>query len=192
MIYSIGRELEARLRAKGCPFKVVDREAFKKTAWTSGIVVLEETGDTYAPPTSQSINPKRYYDGKIGAKLTIYARSTNAGALEFEHRRLARQVVDIVLVGLRYIRGARRQHIAIGNGSWGDIEDLAGSERKGGVVYELAITVDRGVADVNFAGDAAAEFTFVADSITNRTDVARAGVPEDDGDPLTPETACGA
>lgn len=185
MIYEIGRELEARLRAKGCPFRVVDREAFRKTTWVSGIIVIEETGDTYGPPTSQSRNPKRYYDGKIGAKLSIYAKSAKPGALEFEHRRVARNVVDLALVGLRYIRGARQQHIAIGAGSWGEIEDLAGSEKRGGVLYELAIVVDRGVADLTWDGAAAAEFTLIADSIENTTEVTQG-----DGNP--PEIIGGA
>ena len=106
MIHEIGRELEAKLIAKGCGFKVVDRESFKPTAWRN-VVVIEETGDTYFPPRSQSRNAKRYFDCITGAKLTVFAKSAKSGAIEFEHRRLARRVVDLALVALRTIRAER-------------------------------------------------------------------------------------
>ncbi len=162
MIHEVGRELEAKLTAKGCAFKVVDREEFKRIAWASNRIVIDETGDTYSPAKSQSYNPKRYYTGNIGAKLTIYAKSAKSGAAEFEHRRLARKVVDLSLVALRTIRAERRMGLAIGGGRFVEIEDLAASERKGGAVYELDFTLERGIADIDFAGEAAEEFTIAA------------------------------
>jgi hypothetical protein len=193
MIHELGRQLEPKLLAKGCPFKVVDRESTKTAVtWRNNVIVIEETKDSYEPPTSQSRNPKRYYDGRIGAKLTIYAQSTRPGAPEFEHRRIARRVVDLILVALRTIRGEQRTGIGIGAGQFVTIEDLAGSERHGGAVYELEIVVDRGVADRTWEGAIAAEFEFVAGSITNSSRVSLTSVPEDDGNPSTPEAACGA
>ncbi len=191
MIHSIGRELETKLAAKGWPFKVYDRETSKRTAWTNGIVI-ERTPDTVTGARSQSRNPKRYYTRNIGAKLTIYAQSTKSGAAEFEHERVADRVVDLSLVALRTIFAERNVGHAFGGGEFVPIEDLAESERRGGAVYVQPFTVERGVADLTWAGSEAAEFTFVADSITNTTEVSIASVPEDDGDPSTPETACGA
>ncbi len=191
MIHEIGRELEAKLLAKGCTFKVVDREAFTPTAWRN-VIVIDETGDTYSPPTSQSRNAKRYFDANVGATLTIFAKSAASGAAEFEHRRVARRVADLALVALRTIRAERNIGLTIGAGGFVPIEDLAGSEVRGGTVYRLAFTVARGVLDLTWAGSAAAEFTFAADSISNTTEVSLASVPEDDGDPSTPEIACGA
>lgn len=160
MIHEIGRELETKLAAKGCGFKVVDREAFKPTAWRN-VVVIEETGDTYAPPRSQSRNAKRYFDCITGAKLTIFAKSAKSGALEFEHRRVARRVVDLLLVALRTIRAERNSGaITIGAGSFVTIADLAASEVLGGAVYELPFTIERGVLDTTYTGAAADEFTF--------------------------------
>lgn len=162
MIHEVGRELEAKLLAKGCPFKVVDRENSKPTAWRN-IIVIEETGDTYQPASSQSRNPKRYFDGRIGAKLTVYAQSTKTGALEFEHRRIARRVVDHALIALRTIRAERMvAFLGIGAGRFVPIEDLAASERPGGCAYELLFTIDRGVADLNWVGEAAPEATLAS------------------------------
>lgn len=160
MIHQIGRELEAKLLAKGCPFKVVDREAFKPAAHRN-VVVIDETGDTYVSPRSQSRNAKRYFDCLTGASLTVFAKSSKPGALEFEHRRVARKVVDLLLVALRTIRAERNSGgLTIGAGQFVPIEDLATSEVIGGAVYVLPFTFERGVLDVTYAGAAADEFTF--------------------------------
>jgi hypothetical protein len=169
LIHEIGRDLEAKLRAKGCAFTVVDREEFKRTGWVSNRIVIDETGDTFGPARSQSINPRRYYTGNIGASIRVYAKSAKAGAKEFEHRRLARVVVDLCLVALRTIRAERKTGLAIGAGAFVEIEDLEGSSSKGGAVYDLAFTVERGVADRTFAGAIAAE--------ANLTAIAMAGAP---------------
>jgi len=200
MIHEIGRELEALLLAQGCGFKVVDREAFARTAWVSGVIVIDETGDTYGPPRSQSVNPKRHFDCATGAKLTVYGKSAKAGAAEFEHKRVARRAVDLCLVALRTIRAVRRIGLDIGAGGFVDIPDLAGSERKGGAVYELAFTFTRAVEDRTWAGSAAAEAGSAAgegiSDTANETLVSQAFGPDDDNNPNTPpasaETACGA
>ncbi len=192
MIHEVGRELEAKLLAKGCPFKVVDREATKPTAWRN-VVVIEETGDTYRTPRSHSRNPRRPLDCIVGAKLTIYAKSAKSGANEFEHRRVARRVADISLIALKTIRAERNSGaLVVAGGRWVPVEDLAASEVVGGVAYEIAFTIERGVEDLTWAGDALEEFTITDGFVTSTTEVSRAGVEEDDGDPLTPEVACGA
>lgn len=184
MIHEIGRELEAKLLAKGCPFKVVDRETTKPTAWRN-LVVIEETGDTYVSPRSQSRNPKRYFDCVVGAKLTVFAKSPKSGALEFEHRRLARKVVDLSLVALRTIRAERNSGaLTIGAGQFVPVEDLTGSEVLGGVAYALPFTIERGVEDLTYAGAAADEFILAAFATITTVD---------DTDDTTPaETASGA
>lgn len=170
MIHQLGRDLEAKLVAKGCPFKVVDREATKPTAWRN-VIVIEETGDTFGPARSQLTNPRRYYTGNIGAKLTIYAQSMKAGALEFEHRRLARSVVDLVLVAIRTICAEWPTGLAIGVGGFTTIADLEKSERQGGAVYELEITVERGIFDTTFAGAYAAEANLTAPEMAGYPDL---------------------
>lgn len=189
MIHAIGRDLEAKLQAKGCPFKVLDREATTPTAWRN-VIVIENAADKFGPARSQSINPKRYYTRNVGAKLTIYAQSTDAGALEFEHRRVAERVLDLALVALRTIFAERKAGHSIDGGQFITIADLDKSDRQTGAVYELSFTVERGVADRTWAGAIVAEASI--GSVASKTNVSRAGVAEDDGDPLTPETACGA
>lgn len=194
MIHEIGIELQAKLAAKGCPFRVVDREAFKPTAHRN-IIVLEHTGDTYGPAQSQSRNPKIYYTRNIGVKLTLYAQSTRAGAAEFEHRRVAETALDMVLIALRTIHAERKAGIAalnIGAGKFIALEDAAKSERQGGAVYELALTFGRGVADLTWAGAGFTEFEITPGFVTSSTSVSGSHVPEDDDDPNTPVTACGA
>ncbi len=273
MIHQIGRELEAKLLAKGCPFKVFDREGTKPTAWRN-VVVIEETGLKYGPPTSQSRNPKRYADANIGAKLTIYAQSTRSGASEFEHQRVAHRVADLAVVALMTIRAELKVGLTLGGAKFVPIEDLAESENPGGAVLEMDVTFARAVEDRTWAGSAWAEadisyiemsgspaLTFAdvgatgdtitrdagswiddgftvgmpiriggsasnnvttdalvtvtalvltldstalvnegptsgctvrAGGITSCTEVALSSLPEDDGNPLTPELACGA
>ncbi|HXG69991.1 MAG TPA: hypothetical protein VNJ04_05180 [Gemmatimonadaceae bacterium] len=194
MIHEIGRELEALLRVQGCPFQVVDGEAFKRTTWTSGVIVIDETGDTYGPPRSQSINPKRHFECTTGVKLTVYGKSSKPGAVEFEHKRVARRAADMVLVALREIRAARRIGLAVGAGSFVDIEDLAASEAKGGAVYQLAVSLSRGVEGRTWAGAMAAEAGagLGIAAVANTTMVAQ----EDDNNPNTiaapAVVACGA
>jgi hypothetical protein len=190
MIREIGRELETKLAAKGCPFKVVDRES-KPTTWRNAIV-WEELATTYSGPTSQSRNAKRYFDANTSVKLRVYAQSAKASAQEFEHRRLAHRVADLALVALLRIRAERKIGLKVGTGAFVPIEDLADSDRPGGVCFEVLVTFARGVQDLDWAGADYPEFTFIADSISNTTEVALASVPEDDGNPDTPEIACGA
>lgn len=165
MIHEIGRELEAKLAAKGCPLKVIDREGTQPTAWRN-VVVIERTTDTTGPARSQSFNPKRYYTRNIGAKLTIYAQSTKSGALWFEHERITDNVVDLVHVALRTIAAERRQAITFGGGEFIKITDLEKSEREAGAVYVLPFTVERGVSDRTWAGAIAAEATLAAYEMT--------------------------
>jgi hypothetical protein len=170
MIHEIGRELDAKLRAKGCPFKVIDREVTKPTAWKN-VVVIEDMPDTVGPARSQSLNPKRYFTRYLGGKLTIYAQSTKTGALEFEHKRIAHQVVDLALVALRKIGAERRQPVVIGRSEFVKIADLEKSERPAGVVYELEFTVERAVEDRTWVGAAAPEGALALYSMTGNPDL---------------------
>ncbi len=181
MLHEIGRELEAALIEKGCPFKVKDREAYKPTAHRNVIVIEHTGGESFSPTTSQSENPKRYYVRNVGAKLTIYAQSTKAGAAEYEHRRLAEQVLDIVLVELRRVCNVRRMLPDIGGGRFVTIEDLAASETQAGAAYELTFTVARAVEDKAWDGSLAPEFTVTAFAMSGAPSLAFAAA----GDTIT-------
>lgn len=198
MIHEIGVELQAALRAKGCPFVVLDRESTKATTWGRQRIVIEhdEGGDAFAPTRSQHKNPKHRMTRTIGAKLSIYAQSTKSGALEFEHRRLAEHVLDLVLVAMGDVAAVRKNAWKPGRGRFVTPEDLETSEKFGGAVYELAFAIDRAVEVRTYAYAAEPETALVANTITSTTKVSLAEGPDDDGDPNTvpaaAETSCGA
>jgi len=193
MMHEIGRELEARLQSKGCPLKVVDRERTKPAGWVERIVI-EEDGDTFAPVRSQHINAKHRFTRAIGGKLTIYARSGSANATEWEHRRRAETILDLVLCAMAYVAAVRRNAWSPKSGAFVVPEDFADAERLGGAAYELKFAFDRGVLDRTWTGAIAAEASLAG--ISSTTKVSLRGGADDDDNPLTvpatAETACGA
>lgn len=190
MIHEIGRELQAALRAKGCPFNVVDGpEGQATTTYARERIVIEhdEAGDSFGPTRSQSRNPRNRMIRNVGVKITIYAQSSASGALEFEHRRRAEHVLDLVLVALEKVITARHNGWVVKAGRFINPEDLAKSETIGGAVYELSFTVERGVFDTTFTNAARPEFTMGAGGISSTTRAMRPGADEADA-----EIACGS
>ena len=199
MIHEIGRELGAALADNGCPFAVVDGpEQVTPATWGRRRIVIEhdDGGDTFASPRNAKTNPRLYQIRNIGIKLTIYAQSTSTGARPFEHRRLAEQVVDQVVVALMDIAAVRKNGIAFTGGKFFKPDDLEKSESPPGVAYELRLTFERGITGVTWAGEAAAETTITAGRVRSVTKVSRVGAADNDNNPNTPpptaETACGA
>lgn len=190
MLHEIGRELDAALRAQGYPSpgKVLDRQDFQPTAHRNAIVIEHDPdgGDAFGPVISQHVNPKQRMTRNIAAKITIYAKSSRAGAADFEHRRLAEHVLDLVLVAMGDVTAARKNTWTPTGGGFVTIPDLEGSERQGGAVYELTFTLGRGVFVQAFSGAIAAEANI--GGVTSSTQVSRAHST----DPTPPVTACGA
>jgi hypothetical protein len=190
MIRELTIELQRELRKRGCPFTVLEREASKTTTFGRERIVLEhdEGGDRFGPPRSQTKNPKGRFTRTIGLKLTIYAQSNKSGALEFEHRRRAEEALDQVLIALAHVAADRHNAFVPGSGRFKPADDLAGSDRHGGAVYELSFTFDRAVTERTWVGEIQPEATIGgADgvTVTSTTKVSRPGGDED-------ETACGA
>ncbi len=194
MLHALGRELEAKLVAKGCPYKVVDREPRGMAITYTPRIVIEANGDDkFGPPRSQSINPKRHYTRTLSCKLTIYGKSLKPGAQEFEHRRIVEQVLDLVLVGLRYVAAVRFNGFDLTGGRFIVPEDLAKSEIHAGAAYELSFIVERAVAERTWDGDKRPEGTLAG--LNHATKVSQYRGPDDDDNPNTPpataEVACG-
>lgn len=194
MIHEIGKELQTALAATGCPFKVYDRESFKTTTWANQRIVIERDGkDSFAEPASQTINPKIYYVRTVACKITIYAQSTKAGALPFEHERLAEKALDSVLCALNSVaQGAngngRANVFKPTGGGFVKPDDLTAAETPSGAVYELTFTFDRGVSVHTWAGAKRPESTLASGFMRSRTSVSQNGSTTDD----VGETACGA
>jgi hypothetical protein len=154
MLHQIGKELEARLVAKGCPYKVVDREPRGVAVTYKPRIVIESDGDDkFGPPRGLSTNPKKHYTRKLSCKLTIYGKSLKPGALEHEHKQVVEQVLDLVLVGMRYVAADRLNAYELGGGRFVTPPDLDKSEVNKGAAYELKFTFDRAVSELNWAGE---------------------------------------
>jgi hypothetical protein len=199
MLHEIGRELGAVLAANGCPFVVVDGpEQVTAATWGRRRIVIEHDagGDSFSAPRNATRNPRIYQVRNIGVKLTIYAQSTATGARPFEHRRLAEQVLDQVVVALTDIAAVRRNAVKFTGGKFIQPADLDKSEFPPGVAYELTFTFDRGITGVTWAGAAEPETTITPGRVKSITKVSRVGTPDNDNNPNTPpptaEIACGA
>jgi len=198
MIHEIGVELQTKLYARGCPFRVVDGpEAAQTTTWARERIVLErdrDSGDRFCPARSQAKNKDQRMTRSIGVKLTIYAQSVSSGALQFEHERRVDHVLDQVLVAIEEIAIARKNAWALGGGKFVQPDDIEKSDAPGGAAYELKFTFDRAVNVQTFAGEKRPEATIGAGGITSTTKVSRAHA-DDDNDPNTvpanAETSCG-
>jgi hypothetical protein len=195
MIHEVVRELSAALVAKKCPIPVADREGVKKITTFERIVVEhdDDAGDSFSAPRSVFKNPKQDYTRTIGAKATIYAQASADGASEFEHRRRAEKILDVVLGGMRLVSRQRRNAFVPTSGAFVPVADGEKSDRRKGAVYELKFTFDRGVERRNWANEARPQASVAGFGSTTKASMRGA---DDDGDPTTvpedAETACGA
>lgn len=193
MIREYAIELRRALAAIGCPIPVVDDEEGTSTSTyaRSRIVVAEDRdqSDAYDAPRGGQRNPRTYYSVTIPLKAIVYAQSTAKGATRWEHRRLARRVVSAVLSIFYELAKTRRNELSGISGRFVEPEDLEGSERPRGAVYELTFSVTASVpAPTTWESAAAPEFELDEDAFASTTLVV--------DNPSTPEgsasTGCGA
>lgn len=187
-IHDIGVALQTYLLSQSCPFPVVDGpEVPKPAGWGRERIVLEhdQGGDSFAPPRGLHLNARHVRTVTDNYKLTIYARSSLAGASVFEHRERALSVRETVIAGIYVIAARNKNRWDPKSGSLVVPADLAASDALGGAAYELKFTYETPIRVVTFRGDARPEGTVGA--LTSTTNVSRAGAADDDT-----ETACGA
>jgi len=186
-------QLRAKLEELGCPVPVVDDDEGTTTTTfaRSRIVVSEDPDrdDAYGPPRGAQRNPRAYYSVQIPVRVSIYAQAPQSGALPFEHRRYARRIAGAVLSALHEIAVTRRNHILTPSGRRVTPEDLEGSERPRGALYELTFAIEAEVpAASTWSSVAAPTKTFESDTFESTTKVVL--------DPLAPDetaaTGCGA
>lgn len=193
MMHSITLEVGAELRARGVPFAVVyGPERMGTTVTSAPRIVIErdrKAGDGVGPARSVHTNPHMRAVRAIGCVARIFGKSNAAGAGVQDHEAIADQLVDKVLVALDKVVRSNQTLWRPVSGKFLTAEDLAarGLTTWPGVVYELQFTVDRGVFDTDFAGEAAPETSLGGvDGVTvkSKTKVTVNGIG-------TPETACG-
>lgn len=192
LIHDIGAELQAYLRANGCPLAVVDGPEQPTTTWGRERVVIEHDVDSkasFADPRGMHNNAKHRREATDPYKVTIYVRSALAGASPFEHRTRALNVRDVVIVGMELVARKRINRWDATSGGFFTPPDLAATERPGGAAYQILSTYKSPIRAVTFVGEARPEGT--VSGFNSTTQVSRAGTPSDD--PTNPaETACGA
>ena len=189
MIHELRTEIAARLALQKCPVPIIDGpERTKTTTGARERIVIEhddDAGDTVSSTRSQHRNPKVRMIRNIGAKITIYAQATNAGAADWEHKRRADHIADLVLVALNYVLKVRRNEYTITKSGFIPVEDLAASEVIAGARYQIKFTFERAVNEQTWAGDARPEGSPA--TIGSVTKVLLAHGPSG----AAPETGCG-
>lgn len=152
MIYEVARELETALRDKGVPLPVVYGPEPTRGDSQRERIVVQRTEDDFGPLRSQWTNPR----GKglailQGVTIRIYARSPMGGSRIHDHERRAYHVLDRIIVALDKVVRSRKNNVAITAGGIVPPVDVttdgATQTPWPGVVYELRLTVDRGVFD---------------------------------------------
>lgn len=162
MLHEFGVQLQTKLRARGCPVAVVDGPEPTGTAtWGRERIVVEHDGDGFSNTRSVHKNPPHRMIRNVGTRITIYAQSTRAKALPFEHENRAAAILDAVLVGIVDVAASGAEApfnaYAINAGRFFVPPDLEGTERRGGAAYELSVTFERPVVEQSFQGEIAEE-----------------------------------
>lgn len=157
MIYSMSRDLETLLRTRQFPVSVsYGPERSERIGHNETVVVVErdrEAGDSTEPPRGQERNARRVFARRLGVRVRVYARSSLDGARVSEHEHWCDQIVDAIHCSLYEWSATVRSAVEFGSGRYLSSDDLGGVEVFSGVVYELQLSVLRGVYDAAFAGE---------------------------------------
>lgn len=190
MIHEITVSVAAELKKRGVPYAVVYGPERQGTVLQSPTrIVIErdrQAGDGLGPARSVHTNARMHGVRAVGCVARIFAKANVAGAGVQNHEALADLLVDKVFVALDKVIRSNQTLWKTVSGKFLSGDELAARELTTwpGVVYELRFTVDRGVFDTDFAGEAAPQTNVGDVAIASRTTVKVNGV----GDP---ETACG-
>jgi hypothetical protein len=194
MLAAITDELAAALKVQGVPFPVVFGPESTQDLYAASdriVVEYDEDGDTFETPRGSHPNPRMPLRCWQGVRIRIYARANEANAGWRDHSRLANQVRQHVLAELDYLVRARKNFIQYGSGKFLTPLDAAGSAVFGGAVYEIKLSIDRGIERRTWAGAARPMVLIgpggVAIKSTTKAsdDPGAAGTP-----PVDAETAC--
>jgi len=163
MLGTICRELDLALKVKHVPFPVAfGPERSDSVSSSFGRIVIEHGGpgaDSFDPPIGTHPNPKVHFLRWQGARLRLYARSNVANARYQDHTAFAEKALDAILCELDVCVRARKNRIRVNPGGFVPLDDAAGSQTWGGVVYELTFAIDRACERRTWEGEANAEKT---------------------------------
>jgi hypothetical protein len=187
MIYEMALDISDRLAAKKYPIRVVYApEGYERQGFDPVITFERDRsgGDEIGPPRGFNRNARKLATRQLGVVVRVYAKSTRDGAHEGDHERDCEQLVDALVATL--YEWSKINHAAITYRRTGYVpaKEMGNPERWPGVVYELTLTVARGVFSKDYTG--AALPTGTPTGIQNQTQVRYTGQPESD-----PVIGCG-
>jgi len=158
MLYAISKDVETELTARGCPLPVIyGPEPVADLALVRSRIVIErprESGDTIGPPRAHKHNPRRAAERGIAARVRIYAHATVEGARVQDHESVAEQAAGLIVVALQIAIARQKTTAAFSSSGYVAPAALEIPELRvwPGVVYEIDLTVQRGVFDRTWAG----------------------------------------
>jgi hypothetical protein len=152
MLLTLTRNLDARMRAKGFPFRVVaGPERAPDRSAPRVVIEFDPGGDGFGPPMR---GPKMVMTRIVRAIARVYAKATVEGASVSEHRRIAEQMLDMLLAALDFeIRARLRTKWSRLAGAFVAPPDIERSETWSGAVYELRFEFYRAVMPRTWAGE---------------------------------------
>lgn len=171
MIHAIFLSLRSALKAKGVPFECIyGPSPVPMSVGGSRIQVMRDydASETPGAPRGRFTNPRMSAVRGVPAVVRIFAKATVAGAQRHEHERLADSIADQVQTELHKIIRAIPTLYAFTR--MGLVADTTTPDGWAGVVYEIRFTVDRGVTDTTWVGDAMSEMTMTATTAVTALD----------------------
>lgn len=148
-----------RVRAKGLPSAIEFTYGPPQVPSKVGgsrlyMNIDDEAGDQIKPTASQRPNPKIVHVRAIGVRVVIYAHDTRQGAHRGHHEAVALNISQMVHAALDSVINAAKTRWTPGRYGFVAVE---GSDDWAGRAYEMRFTVDTGIEDVTWKGDAAPE-----------------------------------
>lgn len=180
MMHAVFLELQSELKARGVPAELVHGPSRIQLRPGSIRIVLErdrQSGDQVIGPRSDQRNPRLINVRAIGFVIRVFAQSTKAGACTYDHEDVADNVVDCILASMRVVTAKAKTMMRWTSSKMLSQQDLSafGIESWPGVAYELCGQIDRGVFDLQYRREPAAEAAWSAIGHSNTTDVSGPG-----------------
>ena len=168
MIHTITLALATALKAKGVPFDCVyGPSPVPSTVGATRVYVMRDysADEALQPPRVRSESPRQFAVRGVPMVVRIFAKATMGGAALYDHEALADSIADQVQTELhKIIRAIPTLYTPVRAGLTSDLETTDGWA---GAVYEIRMTVDRGVFDTRWVPDAGAAMTMTATTTVN-------------------------
>jgi hypothetical protein len=167
MIHTITLALAAALKAKGVPFTCeYGPNPVPSSVGATRIYMMRDYGadEALQPPRGRFDASRMFAVRGVPAVVRIFAKSTAGGATRADHEALADSIADQVQTELHKAIRALKTIYAFTRA--GLVEDET-TDGWAGAVYEIRLTVDRGVRDALWVPDTGATMTMTKTTTVN-------------------------